>query len=464
MHVSLVEKKENPLSIKIKILSELKDEPALFLWEDSLSKNIKFIDKINLNKNVNYYSCISKNINFFENGISFKVVLLKTNECIYSYDFKNINFIVGKNILYISQNSYTGYSYAARNYIHQLLENGFNVKWDTYFTKAFFYQPRNDYEKKVFLTTENSCNNFDSVIVHHTPDAWSSINNLLSEKNITFKKIYGLTTWETTKLHKSWVEYINNSVDEVIVPSSFNVETFKNSGVNKKINLWYHDIFPFYKTDVDVKQLFETFCFYKDGKFINDSNTIKDIVDNNTVYYNISQYCNRKNINQLINVFCKKFNSNNKVCLFIKTNIEFFSEKENDFLKYKFHNIIKNYTNPPLIIFCFNNLTNDQIDLIHEFGDVYITLNRGEGFGLSTYTAKKIGNKIICGKFGAEKEYLDDSDILLDYSLESARFLNDFNNYYLDDEQKCAFYDTDYVVSKLPYFPKVKKQLYNYNK
>jgi len=112
---------------------------------------------------------------------------------------------------------------------------------------------------------------------------------------------------------------------------------------------------------------------------------------------------------------------------------------------------------------CFDNLTNDEVNTIHEFGDVYFTLNRGEGFGLSTYTAKKIGNKIICGKFGAENEYLDDNDILLNYELKSSRHLDDFNKFYTDDKQMCAFYDTDYVVSKLQYFPKVKKQLYNYS-
>jgi len=113
MSVILIEKKTNPLLVRFKIDHYIKEEPALFIWEDPFSKNIRHIDEISLNGNSEYYSAINKDISFFENGITFKIVSLKDYKCLYSYEFKNLNFISGKNILYISQNSYTGYSYAA---------------------------------------------------------------------------------------------------------------------------------------------------------------------------------------------------------------------------------------------------------------------------------------------------------------------------------------------------------------
>ena len=459
MSIILLDKKTDPLSIKIKFFLDIKDEPALFLWEDPLSKIIRYIDKISLNKDIEYYSNLNKNIDFFENGITFKVIKLRDYSTIFSYTFKNLSFITGKNILYISQNNHTGYSYAARNYVHQLSQSGFNVKWDTRFTNQNFYVPKNIYEKNIFDLKDNSIDKFDSVIIHHTPEGWLPIYKEFSKKI----KIYGLTTWETTHLHDEWVHNINNNIDEVIVPSRFNVETFKNSGINKKINLWYHDIFPFLKTNIDIPTLFNKFFLYKDSNYFKNGFSIKSIINSKTVYYNISQYVNRKNIDQLIHTFCKKFTNKDDVCLFLKVYLENFSEKETDVLKYKFFNILKNYTDCPDIIFCFECLSNDEVNVIHEFGDVYFTLNRGEGFGLSTYTAKKIGNRVICGKFGAEKEFLDDSDVLLDYELAPSRYLDDFNKFYIDDKQQCAFYDTDYILSKLKYFPKVKKTLYNYS-
>ena len=452
MSVTLIEKKFNPLVIKIRIDKKISNEPCLFIWEDSTSSNIKYVERVYLNQNIEYYSSLNKDISFFDNGITFKVVLLKDYTCLYKYEFKNLSFITGKNILYISQNSYTGYSYAARNYIYQLLESGYNVQWSDKFTTTDFYKPVSQEEQLVFNCLNNKID-YDSVIIHHTPESWKPI----FDQNPRCKKVYGLTTWETTKLHPVWIDYINNSVDEVIVPSRFNIEIFEQSGINKKLNLWYHDIFPFQNTNVNSYNLYSKFVLFDGLQFVNDPILIKDITHQNTVYYNISQYTNRKNINQVINTFCKKFTSDDNVCLFIKTYVEFFTTKETDVLKYRMFDLLSRYDNPPKVIFCFENLNNVELNIIHEIGDVYFTLNRGEGFGLCTYNAKKIGNRIICGKFGAEKEYLDDNDVLLNYELGSSDHLDDFNKFYIGHGQQCAYYDTDYVVSKLKYFPKTIK-------
>ena len=449
MSVTLIGKQVSPLLIRFKVNYNINNEPALFIWEDSLSKNIKHIDDIFLKDNVEYYSTINKDLSFFENGITFKIVRLKDYTCLYSYDFKNLNFLYGKNISYISQNNYSGYSYAARNYVYQLLQSNYDVTWSDRFTTKDFYKPVNKDEQLVFNCLNKNIE-YDSVILHHTPEAWKSVCSQIPKG----KKIYGLTTWETTRLHPEWVSFINNSVDEVIVPSKFNVETFKNSGITKKINLWYHDIFPFQNKPIDNLQLFNKFEILQEDSFSKNTGYISDIIKNNTVYYNISQYVNRKNVNQVVSTFCKKFTSDDNVCLLVKTYIEFFTTKETDALKYKMIELLRQFDNPPFVIFCFENLNNNEIEHIHRIGDVYFTLNRGEGFGLCTYTAKKIGNKVICGKFGAEKEFLDDNDLLLDYELKSSDYLDDFNKFYVGHGQQCAYYDSDYVVSKLRYFPK----------
>lgn len=455
MSVTLIEKKFKPLLIKIRIDEKIINEPCLFIWEDTLSKNIKHIDKVSLNQNIEYYSSINKDVSFFENGITFKVVYLKDHKCIFSYEFKNLSFITGKNILYISQNSYSGYSYAARNYIYQLLQSGYNVQWTDTFTSSNTYKPINYQEQLVFDCLNNKID-YDSIIIHHTPESW----NFICDKIPRNKKIYGLTTWETTRLHPEWINFINNSVDEVIVPSKFNIETFKLSGVNKPLNLWTHDIFPINKSNINPENICNKITIFNNFEFKENPLLVKNILENNTVYYNISQYTNRKNLRQIISSFCQRFTINDNVCLLIKTYIQSFTEKEIDALKYKIVELTRQFKNLPKILFCFENLNTDEINTIHVIGDVYFTLNRGEGFGLCTYTAKKIGNKIICGKFGAEKEFLDEDDILLDYTLASSDYLDDFNKYYIGNDQMCAFYDTDYVISKLKYFPKITEKIY----
>lgn len=457
MSFSVLEKSFNPLFIKIKHSGSMVNEPVLFIWEDTFSKNVKHTDQLIFNSNVEYFSSINKNISFFENGISFKIVSTKTYETMYTFDFKNTSFLKGKSVLYISQNSYTGYSYSARNYIYQLIQCGYDVQWDARFTSKRQHTPTTNEEKLVYKCLNNKIDKPDNVIIHHTPESWlPTIESLKCNS-----RVYGLTTWETTLLHKTWVDYINNSVDEIIVPSKFNVSTFKQSGVNKKINLWYHDIFPIEKSNVDMKKLYNSFELYNDGSFNKDVEEVESVIKSSTIYYNISQYINRKNIDQLLVTFCSRFSKSDNVCLLIKTNLENFDDKDSHTLRYKIHSILKQFENHPNIILCFDNLNDQEINKLHELGDVYFTLNRGEGFGLCTYTAKKHGNRVICGNFGAEKEFLDSTDVLLDSRLDHTYYLDDFNKFYIDEFQKCAFFDTDYVVSKLRYYPKTIKQKFD---
>lgn len=455
--IEFVEKTNDPLLVRFKVNYNCTNEKVLILWEDAKTLIPQYSDFLSISQNVIYYCSINKSLNFFKHDLNFKIISLKTHEVLFCYKFINLSFLKEKNILYISQNNHTGYSYAARNYIYQLLQDGYNVTWDVSKFKNSSYTACNDYEK---LVTDciNKNINYDAVIIHCVPDAWSDI-----VKNIPRdKKIYGLTVWETNKLHTDWINFINNSeVDEVIVPSFFNQNIFKNSNINKKINVWYHDIFPFTtNNNLDVEKIFSSFYYYDNKKFINNDVDVKSIIKNRTVYYNISQYNERKNIDQVLRTFCAKFKKSDNVCLFIKTFFKEFSECQTEMLKYKFMNILREYEDIPPIIFCFDNLNDDEINFIHEFGDVYFTLNRGEGFGLCTYTAKKIGNKIICGKFGAEREFLGENDIVLDYTLVDTFNMEVYHNWY--ENQQWASYDFDLVLSKLKYFPKTNKKLYNY--
>ena len=459
--IKLLNHKSDPLHIEI--FNDFNENvKALFLWEDNITKITYHTELVDMASKIGYYSALNKSIDFFKNDVCFKVVKLDDYQVLFTHLFKNFKFIYGKNILYISQNNYSGYSYSARNYIFQLLKNNFNVHWINNILDKSIYKPCNEEEELVF-----NCENkydptifYDSVIIHNVPNGWGNLDSYFNRA----KKVYGLTTWETTHLHNDWVNFINNDkVHEIIVPSKFNKKTFIESGVNKNIHVWYHDIFSFKKNDkIDVSNLFNKFYLFNDSKYFNSYLYIKNVIDNNTVYYNISQYNERKNIDQVITTFCKKFKSTDKVCLFIKTYFKEFNNPQTEMLKFKFAQLLNNFEDIPPIIFCFESLSDDEVNIIHEFGDVYFTLNRGEGFGLCTYTAKKIGNRIICGKFGAEKEFLSITDTLIDYTLEEPFNMEVYHNWYYDKRQKWAvFNDTD-VLNNLQYYPKTIKQKYNY--
>lgn len=432
-----------------------KNHPVIFVWEDQkISQNIK-IDYIELTDGINYFSSIEKNIKDFDSNVKFLIICASSLKVLFEETFINLSFIQGNNILYFSQNTYTGYGYAARNYIYQLLNNGFNVQWK-------FIGDGNDYafSREEEYLVRNCCYNelksIDSIIVHHTPEIFKLIADKYPRINV-----YGLTTWEGDSIPYEWVNHCQN-VNTLIVPSFFNKTTFESSMFRlnsicglENVVVWNHSIFPFKPSKSTVYNSFVSKC----ESLSKLSEDINGILKNKTVYYNISEFTPRKNLEQVIHCFCKKFKKSDDVCLLIKTHTQLY-DKNNVYIKHKISNILKNYDQNTLpdIIFCFDRkLSDNEIQIIHEIGDIYFTLNRGEGFGLATYTAKQIGNLIICGKFGAEKEYLDPNvDILLDYTFEYCPEYKIQSKLY--DGLKIPLYDTDYVMSKM-ISKRIKKQI-----
>lgn len=451
----LKSKKTDPLFIEFDVNGVVDNEPVIFLWEDDLYKSILHCDLVKLRNNVIYFSGLNKSLNFFKNDISFKIVSLQNYNIIFEYKFKNLYFVDGKKINFISQNNNTGYGYASRNYIYQLINQEYDVYWNV---KKFYensYKSSGLNEKHIFdkLDKQSENDEYDTCIIKTTPNDWQRI---IQNEDITCKKLLGSTVWETTKLNKKWIDIINNSdVEEVIVPSQFNYEVFKKSGIEKPLHIWRYDIFPPEINNlISLTNFTNKFNLFKNGKFIIDDIQIYNILQTKTVYYNISQYSERKNIDQLIKTFCTKFTKEDKVCLFVKTFLRDIIPSQIEYLKYKINEIVKYFKNPPDLIFCFQELTDIEIQALHYNFDIYFTLNRGEGFGLCSYTAKKFGNKVICGKFGAEKEFLDNSDILIDYELIPTFNMHLFHSYYDDNDQMWASYKDSDVLKVLEYIPK----------
>ena len=72
----------------------------------------------------------------------------------------------------------------------------------------------------------------------------------------------------------------------------------------------------------------------------------------------------------------------------------------------------------PAIYLIPNMLTNDEIYGLHARGDCYVSLDRGEGFGLSPFTAGACGNPIMITGFGGSTEYAKrDNSYLINYNL-----------------------------------------------
>ena len=72
----------------------------------------------------------------------------------------------------------------------------------------------------------------------------------------------------------------------------------------------------------------------------------------------------------------------------------------------------------PKVVLIGDMISEDEMAGLHSRGDCYVSLDRGEGFGLSPFTAGAAGNPIIVTGFGGSTEYAkEDNSYLVDYML-----------------------------------------------
>ena len=144
----------------------------------------------------------------------------------------------------------SGYAEAARNYVLSLYKKGYPVT----LTPISFEQTRPELGedgKILYSLVNNNTVDYDKVIVHSTPDLWERWTQF--ESNV---HVIGYTVWETSKLDPRWTEACNKSA-EVWVPSEWNMQVFRDSGVTA----------PLYKIPhaIDVPNLGELQKFNLDG-------------------------------------------------------------------------------------------------------------------------------------------------------------------------------------------------------
>lgn len=223
--------------------------------------------------------------------------------------------------------------------------------------------------------------------LHHTPDTLTSLP-MAAQVNI------GITTLETSRVPRWIIEDLNDShIPCLVVPSQFNKEQFEKSGYEKEIHVVPHTIGKWWwETKVALE---------KDRPF--------------TFYY-VGGWNNRKNPESVLKAYLKAFPTQQEdAALALK--ITGGKSVENYIAQ-----IIKEYTGKASrddIWIWVEQWGEGQVQWLHNFGDVFVSAHRGEGFGLGPFQAKLLGNECIATGWSAPIEYLSEqtNDILLPYEL-----------------------------------------------
>jgi len=305
----------------------------------------------------------------------------------------------------------SGYAEAARNYVLSLHKKGYPVT----LAPISFETARPDLgeDGKILQSLVNAEIQYDKLIVHSTPDLWDRYTEF--ERN---KYIIGYTVWETSKIVSSWAQACNK-VDEVWVPSEWNMQVFRDSGVTVPLYRIPHAI--------DVPNLDEIQKFNLEG-----------ISPDAYVFYSIFQWQERKNPYGLLAAYNATFSGIDDVVLIVKTynrnqedDLEAVKKLILDFRKY-IH--LDNY---PKIMLIVENMSREGILALHNRGDCFVLLQRSEGWGLPHFEAAACGNPVITPGYGGQVDFLnEENSYLTDYTLCPVTGMT-WSPYYRGDQLWC---------------------------
>lgn len=301
------------------------------------------------------------------------------------------------NIEYIGQYGTSGYACAAKGNIFFFSSQGHNICFSPLIFDNSKIDKNFSLDQKV-CSLMNPLEKYDIQIIHTLPNLWSKVFQKV-KKNYYVKKI-GYCTWESENIPKSWPDVINNDVEELWVPSTFNKIHFARCGVKVPIQVFPH-------------------IFYKQNLPPRDEVSIKDsfgnlIPNNKFTYYCIADYIGRKGIDDLVSCFNDVYDLyGDEVQLILKIHKTNYTKKDKELviseLKEKTSLIGKS------IYLINDHLSNKSILDIHSLGDCYVSLHRGEGFGLSLYEAVNFNKKIIATHYSGPVDYLTNSHIKIKY-------------------------------------------------
>jgi len=281
----------------------------------------------------------------------------------------------------------SGYGTANRDYIYALNSIGANITvapWNWEAQKASFYGEAGELVESL----KNRNIDYDFVIHHYVPN---QIQNNIEKGKINV----GYSTWETDKIPPHWVDNINNCFDLQLVPSHWNKQTYKASGVKIPIEVVPHclDTTPFEQAEVLEMPEFEN-CF----KFLS-----------------VFQWIERKNPFGLLKAYFSEFTGHDDVVLLLKTYGSSTSEKEKNRLKQMIAAIKRdvNLKHYPPVYFLSDLLSREEMYSLYKTADCFVLPTRGEGFGIPFAEACAAENTVIAPKYGGQTDFLKEPFALL---------------------------------------------------
>jgi len=191
----------------------------------------------------------------------------------------------------------------------------------------------------------------------------------------------GYTMLEVSGIPGHWVDQAN-MMDEVWVPSHFNMRTFRESGVKRPIKVMPLGIDPNY-FNPNIKS------FYQHDKY---------------VFLSVFEWGERKAPEVLINAFNQEFKKNDDVLLIVKIlNFDPAIDVAREIAKL---NLAKQ-KRAKIVVLLNTSILDYQMGSLYRSADCFVLPTRGEGWGMPILEAMACGLPVITTDWSAQTEFIN---------------------------------------------------------
>ncbi|MBN1139478.1 MAG: glycosyltransferase family 1 protein [Anaerolineae bacterium] len=333
---------------------------------------------------------------------------------------------------YISLGEHSGYGEAARAYLQGLFHAGLDLTWTPLvWDDPRGYTPlqrRRGLPGLVHIPRQNSKSawrippaaqhffssaqdtfdfwpliynqiEYDTVIMHTVPEYWPW---LLRPGKLNI----GMTVWETTLIPPHWQELLQLP-DQLMVPSEFVREIFRQNGITRPIEVIPHISLPPGPPPSSERV----------ARFRLDH----QIPSDRFLFYTINTWNSRKALWHTLRAYLETFTCHDPVALIVKTSprgprdCQADTTTPTDLLVQE---ILAAYPEPAPVCCISQEITQAQMHILHHIGDSYVSLTHSEGWGLGAFEAAARGKPVIMTGWGGHLEYLrPENSFLVDYDL-----------------------------------------------
>lgn len=316
-----------------------------------------------------------------------------------------------RGIKLVSWSGTTGYALSALDYLRGLVAQQVPVEWMPLCSGPDGYMPwradlgfdaldffpalsKDPLHADLPQLVERCCRpcDYDMVLVYLPPEYWP-VYFEPGRRNV------GFTAWETDRLPPHWPSLFNLA-ERVLVLSSMNREVCERCGVVVPVR-----VVPPMLREVPPPVSDEHRRQIRAGLGIGP---------HTTVFYSINTWEPRKGVYDLLSAFASAFSNADDVVLLLKTSPRgigappSYTAAPVAELLAKWHQRAargREACLPPIRVIG-DNLSGEQIEDLHRAGDVFVSLTRGEGWGMGGCEALVRGRPVLMTGWSGQLDYL----------------------------------------------------------